>query len=260
MSSLHDAQNVQYTLYTQPYLLYPRRIHSYLTAKPLPSNIKIKFEYLTFDKSGQMNNPPGKPSGSIPMMRIGPQVDNNLIRQSVAILSYLEETHPRLGSSYAAQDMRGSTPSKRARVNEILCLTEDATAAFGFWVCNASALFESIGMPQNREVGEASEKRMHRVLATVEEYCRRAVMEEDKWVAGTEGMTLADVVLGSLVEYARDMYGRNIIGGSGETGVESSHEVLGKWLDKWESTEAGRPGEEKVPPREWSELAGTWKW
>src|ERR1700761_4245941 len=101
MSPKH-TNDAHYTFYTQPYLFYPRRVHSYLTAKPLPSDVKTNFEIVTFEqKTGQMIDTPGKPAGSVPMMRLGPLEDNSFIRQSIAILAYLEEVHPRRGAPYA---------------------------------------------------------------------------------------------------------------------------------------------------------------
>lgn len=91
---------------------------------------------------------------------------------------------------------------------------------------------------------------MHEGLSTIESYSRDAVVNEGRWIAGTRGATLADVCLASVVKYARDMYGKDL---------RRSREVIGKWVEKWDSTEAGRPGGEKTPPREMSEVAKRWK-
>lgn len=241
MSSNLSAPEVHYTFYTQPYLFFPRRIHAYLTAKPLPSNVKSSFELVTFDgKTGQMLDPPGKPAGSVPMLRIDSASEPTYIRQSIAIISYLEEVHPRAGASYAASDMNGSNPLERARVAEAISLTEEVGQALGFWAMNTSALYQQMGMTQSKEAGVAAKMRLHRCLQTLEDYCSGGV-QGGKWIAETEGMTLADVALGSVVEYSRDMYGRDVLEG---------HEVLWKWFEKWERTEAGKPGREKDVPVE----------
>lgn len=125
VATLNDDANLHYTFYTQSYLFFPRRIHAYLTAKPLPSHIKTTFVPVSFDSSGLMTKPAGKIDGTIPMLRYGPS-DGDFIRQSVAILNYLEEAHPMTGAEYAAEDMRGGSPMERARVSEIVALVEEA--------------------------------------------------------------------------------------------------------------------------------------
>lgn len=68
---------------------------------------------------------------------------------------------------------------------------------------------------------------------------------------GHGGVTLADVCLASVLEYARDMYGRDLV---------REHEVLRVWLGKWTGTEAGKMGGGKLPPREIGEAAQRWLW
>lgn len=202
-----------------------------------------------------MTSAPGKPAGSIPMLRYGEEA-NDLIRQSVAILTYLEETHPRKGTHgegwEVEDDMRGSTPMQRARVNEIISLTEEVGQAFGYWVMQSSALYSSKVPSQSPSAASMISTRMHALLSTLESYARKSVGEEGMWIAGTAGVTLADICLASVVEYARDMYGRDLI--------EGHEEVLGKWFERWEATEAGKPGGDKVPPEFFTALGKKWAW
>jgi hypothetical protein len=145
--------------------------------------------------------------------------------------------------------MRGSNPMERARVHELLSLIEEAGQAFGFLVMNSSSLFTG-KVEQSRGVAAVCEGRMHKLLLTIEGYAGEAV-EAGKWLAGTEGATLADVCLASVVEYTRDMYGRDLT---------RDHAAIGKWLDKWQSVEAGKRGGEKLPPQGISEVAKQWLW
>lgn len=234
-----------YTLYTSPSFLYPRRIHAYLTTKPLPPSISITHTPIAFAPDGTMTAPPGKIPGSIPMLRYG-SGSTEVIRQSVAIVGWLEDTHPR-----GLSDMRGSTPLERARVAEIIAVVEEATQAFGFWAANGSKLYAQMGLAQNQAAGEFAKGRMDKSLQTIWTYSGENV-ESGKWIAGTEELSLADICLGCFVEYARDMYKKDVLGGE-HTGLE-------KWFERWESTEAGKPGEEKIPWKEFGDLAGEWKW
>jgi glutathione S-transferase len=230
---------IHYTFYTSPSFFYPRRLHAYLTLKPLPPSIKSTLIPVTFDSKGQMTRPEGKIEGSIPMMRYGPS-DEDFIRQSVAILNYLEERHPRGG-----WDMRGAPGLERARVEEVVSVVEEASQAFGFLVMHSSALYTAL-VPQSREAAKTAEGRVHRSLSILESYARHSVLERGEWIAGTERLTIADLCLGSLMEYARDMYAWDL---------KDGHEVLAKWMERWEGTEAGKKGGDKIPAREMTEVA-----
>jgi glutathione S-transferase len=226
-----------YTLYTQPYLLYPRRLSAYLAEKPLPKTVNLEQINVTFGPTG-MNNPPGKPNGSIPMLKIGDSPDD-YIRQTVAILEYLEEKHPR------GRDMRGSDPEERARVREIVALAEDVTQCMGFYVYNASKLQEGMGLEQAPSAARLAKERMHTMLGKIEEYATRYV-REGRWLAGTQEPSLGDVCLYATVEYATAFYGLNLLGG---------HEVLKTWYGMWNGREAAREREEKIPPVEMTAVA-----
>ena len=136
---------------------------------------------------------------------------------------------------------------ERARVGEIVSLVEEASQAFGFWVMHSSSLY-SPKVRQSRDASKTAEDRLHKTLNIIEDYCQENVVERGLWSAGTEGVTLADICLASLVEYARDFYGRDLCA-SGE------HEVLKVWVGKWEGTEAGKRGGGKTPPEEFARLA-----
>jgi glutathione S-transferase len=247
--SIDHKDAVEYTIYTCPYLFYPRRIHAYLTLKPLPSNVEVNLVRTEFDSTGQMTQPAGKIEGTIPMMRITTRhsQEDVWIRQSVAVLQYLEETHPR-PSAGAEDDMRGATPLARARVSEIVSLVEDASQALGFMVMHSAALYTPLvagAGGQSRSAFQTAKQRIDKSLATIESYAREGV-DAGNWIASTEGLTIADLCLGSLVEYARDMYGWDL---------REGHEVVRRWVERWERTEAGKPGGEKVPPVWMTELA-----
>lgn len=240
-------QETHYTFYSQPWLFYPRRIHSYLTFKPLPSSILSTFVNVSFTRSGEMTKHPGKPEGSsIPVLRFGP-ASGDVIRQSVATLNYLEDKHPRGG-----WDMRGSTALERARVDEVIGITEDASQAFGFWAAQSTALYAP-KVAQSIEAASFGRERLGKCLHTLQDYAVGNGVDEGKWIAGTEKASIADCVLASLIEYARDFYGKDLC-------LEFDLKILEGWMRKWESTEAGERGGEKTPPEELGKLAREWKW
>jgi glutathione S-transferase len=223
-----------YTIYTQPYLLFPRRIHAYLDEKPLPDAVNVNVVKIIFGENG-MIDPPGKPKGSIPMMRIdsGPHA-GTFIRQSYAIMEYFEDKYPR------ARDMRGSTPEERAAIRELITVIDETSFWFGMYVINACKMFEKQG--QSEHTAKMGKQRMYLSKAKISDWAGEKV-QKGNWLAGTDEPSLADCCMLALCEYAKAMFGIDFC---------NCDEVLQKWRAKWKGRKAGEQTEEKIVPEQYS--------
>ncbi|KAK9782329.1 hypothetical protein SCARD494_13637 [Seiridium cardinale] len=178
-------------LYVLSWGLYPRRITIYLKEKNIFDQINIIDVPVTSSGVGDV---PGKPKGTVPILEHAP---GRYIRQSCAILEYLEEIFPQ------APIMRGSTPEARARTHELLDLSNEACSLLSFHVHNGSAAFAGLETQSPEAAGQAME-RVHVLLAQIEDLAD----PDGPYLANKEDHPgLADVVLLATVQFAREIYG-----------------------------------------------------
>lgn len=217
--------------------IYPRRILIYLAEKGLlksPAtevtdstplevqcqtfNLKINPVTVSATETSMELVAPGKPSGTVPILAIG---NGTFVKQSIAILEYFEDIceHASLQASEDGREdetyfrtMRGTTPEERARTRDILALADEASTFFGFACHKGSSLFSNL----------ESQSPMASVMAL--EWCRRAlekievVYEDDhrfEVLPGTRNSgnrsNIADCVLFSLLQFSKELYGRDLI-------------------------------------------------
>lgn len=240
-------------LYVLSWGIYPRRILLYLAEKGLDSCPAIKVTSCSVTNTGTMEAP-GKPPGSVPILRLP---DGTFIKQSVAILEYLEDVcdHPDLTQDWQLQiasaarnrgSMRGKTAQEVARTREILALADEASTFFGFACHKGSALF----MPLEQTSALAGKLAL--------EYCRKnlKILEEDYFAEQTSlfgsgsRVSIAHCVLYSLLHFSRRLYGVDLLS-------EPELPALRKFYESFEKRDMDRVGEIQYP-EEVARLARQW--
>ncbi|KAL8341811.1 hypothetical protein RB601_005344 [Gaeumannomyces tritici] len=229
-------------LFVFPWGVYPRRVLLYLAEKGLAGHPHIKITQV--DVANQMSAP-GKPPGSVPVLRLP---DGTFVKQSVAILEYLEDVcdapdpsqpwQADLAAAAAAAattatgSMRGGdAAARRARAREILALADEANSHFGLAAHKGARVF--VG-------AEETDPKAARLAM---EYCRKAMGLLEPYYAddelpllerGGRGVTIADCVVFSLISFARGLYDVDLC--SGPAGEElPSLRRFAEWFGKRES-------------------------
>ncbi|KAI1136122.1 hypothetical protein F5Y05DRAFT_393002 [Hypoxylon sp. FL0543] len=190
--------------------VYPRRVLIYLHEKGLLNSPHIKITPVTISATAEMTAP-GKPKGTVPILALP---DGTFIKQSVAILDYFEdicdnpqEQWQKELAAAAKPSIRGSSARERASTRELLALADEATAFFGFACHKGSKLFAALEPinPTAAGLAMASTKKNLRLL---EAYY------EDRFEggeSGVESITIADCVLFSLLQFAKELYARDLV-------------------------------------------------
>ncbi|KAL8377117.1 hypothetical protein RB595_007997 [Gaeumannomyces hyphopodioides] len=221
-------------LFVFPWGVYPRRILLYLAEKGLAGHPHIKITQV--DIANQMSAL-GKPPGSVPVLRLP---DGSFIKQSVAILEYLEDVcdapdpsqpwQAELAAAATAGSMRGGeTAACRARAREILALADEANSYFGLAAHKGARVFVGV---------EETDLKASRLAM---EYCRKAMGLLEPYYAdelpllerGTRGVAIADCVVFSLVSFAEGLYDVDLC--SGPAGELPSLARFAQWFGKRES-------------------------
>jgi glutathione S-transferase len=167
---------------------HPRRVIIYLAEKGIRDIERIPLDFFR-GENRQAEHLARNPAGTVPVLEISQGV---FIRQSTAILEYLEEVYPR-------PNMIGATPEDRAFTRDLMSLINESTQFFGSYVTHASPLFAAM-IEQKRDAANAAW-----------EFYRQRVTALDRMVNGDEflnavGPTIADCALASLVGFAKDFY------------------------------------------------------
>ncbi|KAG5769103.1 hypothetical protein H9Q69_014128 [Fusarium xylarioides] len=197
-------------LFSLSWGMYPRRVLIYLAEKKLLASPLIKLTEVTVSPNSNSLTAPGKPQGTAPILRLP---DEKFIKQSIAILEYLEDNcdDPQQPwqvelAQNASGSMRGRTAEEKARVREVLGLADEVTSQFGFACHKGTALF---GMLEET----------HPITAKLAlEYCRKNLKllekyyEGDTRFGGRDGqVTIADCVLYSTLHFAKDLYALDLL-------------------------------------------------
>ncbi|XXH05662.1 hypothetical protein Hte_012097 [Hypoxylon texense] len=190
--------------------VYPRRVLIYLHEKGLLNSDLIKITPVTISPDIEMVAP-GKPKGTVPILALP---DGTFIKQSVAIIEYLEDIcdDPRedwqkeIAATAKSSSMRGDTARERATTREVLALADEATMAFGFACHKGSKLFAA------RETIDPA------VSSMVMEWAKRSLKLLEAYYEGrfeeaysAQEVTMADCVLFSLLQFAKELYGRHLV-------------------------------------------------
>jgi glutathione S-transferase len=232
------------TLWSANFLMFPSRIEFYLHEKPLPPTANLIHLHCEFSETGDFIVPGNfepPPQGTLPSLRVRiPGQPDHLIRESTAILEYLEEAYPRGTGS-----LLGTGPLERARNRDFISLSGDLSMFLGVWMYNCT----EIGRPrmpwgQSEAVARWARKRAHELLDRMVQWKREssaaaAEGSGPRWISGTAEPMMADVVLLGTVAFAKAFYGVDLV---------RHHAELQEWRDRWEAR--GTVALQKSPP-EW---------
>jgi len=170
-------------LYGFPAGPFPRRIHIYLAEKGITEIEEVNIS--TLGSSWRSLSP----FGTVPVL----DTDDGLIRQSVAILYYLEERFP-------SPTFLGETPLQRARVRELMGLIDDSILYLSIWALNGASLFAE-GRVQRADAAVAAAEKYRDRLRLLND-----VTSGEEFIAGPF-VSLADCMAMSLMQYAQALYG-----------------------------------------------------
>jgi glutathione S-transferase len=198
------------------WVLYPRRITIYLKEKGILDQFNIHPLPVTSRGVGSV---PGKPPGTVPILEYAP---GQYVRQSCAILEYLEDTHPQ------NPIMRGITPTAAARTREILDLINKVCSLFGLYCHQGSTLFAG-RETQGPQAAAMAIKRVHMLLTQIDGLAD----PEGPFLAGKGNQPgLTDVVMLATVHFAREAYGVDLVGDHPRINImvqESEKRDIARW-------------------------------
>jgi glutathione S-transferase len=212
-------------LYELTWGVYPRRVIIYLAEKGISDIARVTLDFLR-GENREPEHLERNPTGTVPVLEISSGV---FIRQSTAILEYLEEIYP-------CPNMIGDTPHARAFTRDLMSLINESTQFFGAFVTHASPLFAAM-VEQKRDAADGAWNFFKQRLTALDQ-----VVRSDEFLNGFHP-TIADCSLAALVGFARDFYG-----------VELPRECarINEWYRRFSTRPSARPPEY---PRELLALA-----
>lgn len=176
--------------YNFPWGLYPRRVAIYLAEKGT-----IEVERIDMEPHLIEGWPPTflralNPAGTLPVLDAGEGV---VIRQSLAILEYLEERFP-------SPNLTGETAAARAATRELVAVFDEATTLFGIWSHKGSRLFATRETPSAEAAAAGAEKYKTKLRLA------EAMISSGPFLTG-DAVTIADCVAMALLQFVREFYG-----------------------------------------------------
>ncbi|KAM0335001.1 hypothetical protein ACHAQA_000035 [Verticillium albo-atrum] len=176
-------------------------------------------------KEGSEDRPRGC---SLPVIRVEGK-NSHLIRQSAAVLEYLEDCYP---ASEGYLDLTGGSTSMevRATVRDMVQAINEVASGMSLHVRHtyeSTLAWSGMTKEQQSQVsGEEGRKQWMGQLASLDKWARADVVDRKTLsIAGViDTPTLADFALVSGVEYVRETYGLNILEG---------FEVLETWAERF---------------------------
>lgn len=240
----NSSNHPKVTLWLWPTGLFPRRIIFYFLAKhltlPTLTSYNIHLIPITLTLPATLASLPGyearPPNTSLPILRIQYADGREFwIRESLAIIEWFEEIFP---AKDGWVDIWGKSIEQRTRVRDIMSLLSDAS----LWSTVQSIHSDPhtlswSGLSEQQMSASAGEHARQKTKALLEKlvgWVQEGEEDGVKSLAGKGGVTIADVVLMAHVEYLREVYGTEWIGG---------HAVLESWRE-------GMRGEKWVVGRE----------
>ncbi|QRK12991.1 glutathione S-transferase family protein [Archangium violaceum] len=183
--------------YDLSYGVYPRRVSIYLLEKGLTGIERISVRADTTDINGWSNEwrevRARNPAGTVPILETE---DGTLIRQSTAILEYLEDRFPE-------PSLLGKTAEERAFTRELVSLINEANVHFGTYCHKGNPLFAGKEV-QSAEAAEIAWQAYVAQLSLIDKLSRDA-----EFLTG-DRPTIADCMLMSLLQFAEGLYGKTI--------------------------------------------------
>jgi glutathione S-transferase len=171
-------------LYEFPGAPNPRKVHVYIKEK----GIDLTSESIDI-LSGQNRSPEflkKNPLGGLPVLELD---DGSHLTESLAIMEYLEELHPK-------PSMLGSTPLERARVREAERICDlGVLGSIGTIFQNTHPFFAQ-RVKQSADAAENARPRLNNALKVIDDR-----LAKQKFVAG-EKPTIADCTLLAALDFA----------------------------------------------------------
>jgi glutathione S-transferase len=241
----------QLELYVLSWGIYPRRVLLYLSEKGLETSPAIKITSVS--PTDISMEAPGKPPGSVPMLRLP---DGTFIKQSVAILEYLEDLcdNPDPAQDWQLQlaksainktSMRGETSKEKARTREILALADEASSQFCFAGHKGTVLFVPIEQTNALTAKLALEFCKKNLKLLEENY-----FAEDSRLGDGGKLTIAHCVLYALLQFSREVYGVDLLS-------EPELPALRSFYEAFKKRDVAKNGELQYP-KEIIKLASQW--
>ncbi|KXL48842.1 hypothetical protein M433DRAFT_21842 [Acidomyces richmondensis BFW] len=213
-------------LYAYPWMPYPRRVIIYLREKCIPTSlvtiVRVRDPEMGNDVVNSELYPP-RPSGSLPVLAIpnndgegrGSTQSYTYIRQSMAIISYLEEicNSNQLGFSAPHGSLFGEDALARARVVELTTLAEELTASWNP-VRTFGTKAGTILIPEaSKEMLRWIRRTLHAIETMFTEDKRdMAKLRRDIYGHANIG----DILLYQFLDFTKVEYGVDMTNGSGE--------------------------------------------
>ncbi|OTA64207.1 hypothetical protein K449DRAFT_394022 [Hypoxylon sp. EC38] len=231
--------------------IFPRRVLIYLHEKGLINSPHIKVTPVTISPTGEMLAP-GKPKGTVPVLSLP---DGTFIKQSIAILEYFEdicdnpqeEWQKDLAAAAAMKSsMRGSSARERAITRDILALTDEASSLFGF-ACHKGTKLFATHEPVNPSAASLAMVWVKKNLRLLEAYYEGRFEGDDP---NGENITIADCVLFSLLQFAKELYTKDLV-------ADAELPNLKRFYNVFKERESARIPDDFYP-REYKEGACIW--
>ncbi|KAK4981074.1 hypothetical protein LTR66_008412 [Elasticomyces elasticus] len=232
---------------------FPRHVIIYLREKGIPQSL-VAVVHVSDPQLGNVAPPeyPFRPKGSLPILAIpetelSGSVSYTYIRQSLAIMNYLDELCDAGHNDFplSRYSMRGADALSRARITEVVALADECTTSW-----NLVRTFGSgAGTMSIPAASKEMMKRVRRPLNTIEGWWSDRDMSSLRQ-NGSGEVTMGDIVLYQFLEFTKDCYGVDMTQGSGEPvkdaygrDVVEKYTKLGEFYDAFRTRESARRDE-----------------
>lgn len=243
---------------------YPRRVIIYLREKGIASSL-VQVIHVSDPGAGNAAPPefPPRPAGSLPVLVIPSKSGDIHIRQSVAIMNYLDELCDAGAEGFpkSIYSMTGQDMLSRARNTEILGLADEILIAW-----NPVRMFGTGAGTMSRPAASKEMLRwVYRTLWTLETYFKEATFSHLE--KGGHGPSIAEIVLYQVLEFIDDCYGVDLTLGSDEMVkdvygrmVEQKYEKLSEFYQAFKKRGSAKRDASlgEVPSEQTKKLMSTW--
>jgi len=168
--------------------LYPRRVIIYLVEKGITDIERVPLDFLR-NQHRDSRHLSRNPASTVPVLELSPGV---YIRQSTAILEYLEELYPH-------PNMMGETSEARAFTRDLMSLINESTQWLGLYVMNSNPLFAG-RVEQKKDAADAAWDLYQSRMGVLDKIVYSAEFLNDVHP------TIADCSLASLIQFSTDFY------------------------------------------------------
>ena len=226
-----------------------RRVDIFLQERSLPKDL-VQVITCTIKTPDAPAEAPGKPSGSVPILQ--DTSSGFVLHESLAVMEYLDK----LAVDRGSDTKYGSTTLERAKINEMMGLTETLVYLLKYLPCFGCKLFVSVVEGDQSPGGvRFMLKKLHTTLARTVK-CAAPLPSEDgsaPWLmeahrGGERTLTVADCSLFGILQYARHMFGWDLT---------ADYPRLAEFYSAFEKRESAAIPEGTWPPA-MTELTKAW--